>query len=660
MAKLAEEIETHNQRYYLAHQPTIADSEYDALLKELQLLEEAYPQFKRPDSPTQRVGTRMQGALPPVNHAVKMLSLDNTYSIDELRAWDKRVKKGLEGAAYALTAEFKIDGVSCSLLYRHGVLAIAATRGDGQVGEDVTHNVRTIASLPLKLKGKWPPLLEVRGEVYMDKIDFARLNQQRQQDAEEVFANPRNAASGTLKLLDSTVTAKRHLKFFAHSYGALEQGVTFKTQWDFLKEIKSYGFSVNPHNRLCNDIEDVIDFCIRAQQEREALSYDIDGVVVKVNGMDQHQLLGVTQKSPRWAVAYKFPAQQATTVIKDIVLQIGRTGVLTPVAELEPVPCAGVMISRATLHNFDEIKRLNINRGDRVLIERAGDVIPKIVKVVEKKSSRQAFEPPKICPFCGGRVERPNTDEVAYRCSNPDCFKQRERGINHFVARAAMDIDGFGDAVVEQLLSKGLIKDCADIYALTKDDLLTLALFAHKKADNLLAAIAASKQKPLARLIFALGIHNIGEKASSTLAEHFLSLDRLMTATADELMAVKDLGPVTAKSILDFFASKANRELIQRLKNAGLNVTQEKRKVREGYLTGKKFVFTGELAEISRLEASAMVREAGAQVMDAVSKSTDYVVAGENPGSKYQKAQALGVKIINSDQFKSIIKESKI
>jgi DNA ligase (NAD+) len=654
IAQLTAAIEEHNHRYYVLSKPSISDEEYDRLLKRLMALEEEFPQLKHPTSPSQRVGAKVEGNLPTVKHRLKMLSLDNTYSMDEITSWYDRVIKGLKGRKSSLTAEPKIDGVSCALTYRNGELALGATRGDGAVGEDVTHNVRTIRSIPLKLQGKvHPEWLEVRGEIYMDKEDFARLNRERKDQGEELFVNPRNAASGSLKLLDSRLTVTRHLRFFVHSFGILEGENHPQSQWEFLQQCKTYGFAVNEHSRLCQNLEEVIKFCQQMQDKRQSLSYDVDGIVIKVNNLKDQEELGTTSKSPRWAVAFKFPAYQASTVVREIIVQVGRTGVITPVAELEPVFCGGVTISRATLHNFDEIKRLGVNSGDKVLIERAGDVIPKIVKVTGKQS-KGTFPIPKNCPSCKAAIIKEDIGQVAYRCMNPSCPKQLERGLLHFASRGAMDIEGLGEVVVIQLLEKGLVKKFSDVYRLRKEDLLTLELFADKKADKLLSAIEISKKQSLSRLIYGLGIANIGEKAASVLAEHFGSMDALMKASNEELTSIHEVGPVTALSVVDFFAQSQVKSLMEDFKALGLNM-QEARTKKSDRLAGKKFVFTGEMETFSRDEAGQKVKALGAEVISSVSSSTDYVVVGDKPGSKYAKALQLKVTILNEEDFKKLI-----
>ena len=651
--KLSKQIEEHDHRYYVLNQPSISDEEYDRLLKKLIALEEEFPKLKKFNSPSQRVGSKVQGDLPVITHRVKMLSLDNTYSMDEIKAWYGRVIKGLEGQHPSLTVEPKIDGVSCALTYKNGQFIMGATRGDGIVGEDVTHNVKTIRTIPLELKGKSPVLLEVRGEVYMDKEDFAITNRQRKDNEEELFVNPRNAASGALKLLDSRLTAKRHLKFFAHSFAILEGGKIPKGQWEFLGRCKDFGFVVNSYSRFCKTLQEVIEFCQNMQEKRQQLAYDVDGIVIKVDDLKSQEQLGSTLKSPRWAVAFKFPAYQASTLVREINVQVGRTGVITPVADLEPVFCGGVTISRATLHNFDEIKRLGVNIGDRVLIERAGDVIPKIVKVTEKLSKGN-FNLPKLCPSCGAKIIKEDLQQVAYRCVNPSCPKQLERGLLHFSSRGALDIQGLGEAAVAQLLEKGLVKDFADIYRLKKESLLKLELFAEKKAQKLLEAIEKSKNQSLSRLIYGLGIANIGEKAASVLASQFSSMQILMKAKQEELMGIHEIGPVMARSIDDFFAQAQVKSLIDDLSSLGLNMKEMTVK-KSNKLSGKKFVFTGELEGLSRQKASQMVRDLGADIVNSVSAKTDYVVVGANPGSKYTKALQLGLAILNEKQLQEII-----
>ncbi len=660
--RLSRIIEEHNYRYYVLDNPVISDSEYDALLKKLVHLEEKFPELRLPDSPTQRIGAKLTKPNKPVVHRTRMYSLDNTYSIEELLAWEGRIKKALGKEKITYVAELKIDGVSANLLYEKGLLVLGATRGDGVTGEDITHNLKTIPVIPLRLKiprqEDVPSLLEVRGEVYMERKDFEKLNKEKAKKGESLFANPRNAASGSVKLLDSRITSQRHLRFWVHSFGIVEGKKKFPTQWEFLETMKKWGFPVNPHNRLCSSIKEVIAYCHESEKIRDTLSYDADGVVVKVNSLKQQEKLGETAKSPRWAVAFKFSARQATTLVKRIVVQVGRTGVLTPVADLEPVECGGVTISRATLHNFDEIKRLNIKEGDKVLVERAGDVIPKVVKVVESAGvgKGRSVHVPSKCPVCGGAVAKESEENVAYKCLNPSCPKQLERRLIHFASRNAMDIEGLGESVVQQLLEKGLVKDIGDIYFLKKGDLLKLDLFAEKKAENLLKAIEASKKRPLSRLIFALGIPNIGQKAAETLAKRFRSLEKLMKATKEDLADIHEFGSVMAISVVQFFRQKPTRDLIKKLKEAGVQMedvqTVSGRKAQK--LLRKKFVFTGELKDFTRSQAAEKVKAMGGDVSSSVSRNIDFVVVGENPGSKYIKAKELGVTIINEQQFKEM------
>jgi len=656
--KLREEIHHHDYLYYVLNQPVISDKEYDDLYRELKELEEKYPQFITPDSPTQRVSGEVLKEFKPVKHRVKMLSLDNTYSFEELKEWNERIFKILGKEKVEFVVELKIDGVSASLTYEKGVFVLGATRGDGETGEDITLNLKTIHSIPLRIKGKdIPSLLEVRGEVYMERKDFEILNKEREKRGEILFANPRNAASGSLKLLDPSITAQRKLNCFIHSFGTMEGGKKLNTQWEFLNYARDVGFRVNPENKLCKDIDEVIDYCNQWQEKRDNLSYDIDGMVIKVNSFAQQEKLGFTLKSPRWAVAYKFPARQATTEVLAIKMNVGRTGVITPTAELKPVECGGVIIRNATLHNFDEIKRLNIRVGDRVLIERAGEVIPKVVKVVESRG-KKPVEIPKNCPVCGGKVVKEKEEEVAYRCINPSCPAQLERLVIHFASRGAMDIEGLGESVAKQLVERKMIKDLADIYFLKKEDLLTLELFADKKAENLLKAIEESKKRPFSKFLYGLGIRHVGEKAAFILAQRFKNIDNLMQAKIDDLLEIDEVGPVMAESVINFFKQKSSQELIKKFKKAGLVLAEEK-KVGPQPLKSKKFVFTGELASFTRKEAEDLVRSLGGEASSSVSKNTDFVVVGENPGSKYDKAKELGIKIINEEEFKKMIEEVK-
>lgn len=649
--KLKEKILQHDYQYYVLSQPLVSDKEYDDLVRKLKLLEDGYPQYRTSDSPTQRLTPVISQGFKTVKHQMAMLSLDNTYSVDELRLWDGRVAKGLgEKTGYNYVVELKIDGVSANLTYAGRQLKLGATRGDGQVGEDITANIKTIRAIPLRLLKEAPEEpIEIRGEVYMDKSDFLKVNQERQVQDEGLFANPRNATSGSLKLLDSALTAKRRLNFFAHSLGAY-QGPLIATQWDFLRLLAKWGVRTNSNSALCENIEEVISYCLHWQGRRDDLPYEIDGVVVKLNRFSQQKSLGYTAKSPRWAVAYKFPARQATTGVLEIKVNVGRTGVITPVAVLEPVECSGVVISSATLHNFDEIERLGLRKGDRVLIERAGDVIPKVVKVVTQQG-KHPYLKPQACPVCQGRIVKEKADDVAYRCINPNCPAQLERALLHFASRDALDIEGLGEAVVAQLVGLGRLKGLADIYKLKMQDLLDLELFKEKKAKNLLQAIQKSKQQPLARLIFALGIRHVGQKAAYTLAVEFGSLDKLIQAKPEDLDRIPEIGEVMAGSICEYFSLKQTKKLVQELKNFQVNMRQEASTIQISQLTGKTVVFTGQLEGLSRSAAEALVRRLGAIPSSSVSAKTDFVVAGQDAGSKLAKARKLGVKIIDQQEF---------
>jgi DNA ligase (NAD+) len=546
--------------------------------------------------------------------------------------------------------------VSANITYEKGRLSVGATRGDGETGEDVTQNIKTIRAIPLLMMGKDVlNFIEIRGEIYMERSDFEALNKEREKEGDVLFANPRNATSGSIKLLDAGAVAKRRLSFFAHSLGEY-RGADIVSHWYFLSKLKEWGLRTNPHSRLCKNLEEVIQYCESWQAKREKLGYDMDGMVVKVNSLAQQKRLGFTLKSPRWAVAYKFPARQATTTVIKIIPQVGRTGVITPVAKLEPVPCAGVTIKHATLHNFDEIKRLNLREGDRVLIERAGEVIPKVVKVV-KRQGKNPFQIPKVCPACNGKLVKEKEEDVAYRCINPSCPAQLERGLLHFASRGALDIEGMGEAVVEQLVKKGFIKDFADIYKkLDKQKLLQLELFKEKKADNLLAAVEKSKKQSLSRLIFGIGIRHVGEKAAYVLAQKFKTLDNLIKAKLQDFDAIYEVGPVMAESILKFFRQNSTLTLIKKLKRAGLNLEEKEAILKKSILTGKTIVFTGELKGFSRKQAEDLVRGYGGNASSSVSEDTDFIVAGDNPGSKYDKAKKLGIKIIGEREFKEMIK----
>ncbi len=658
IVKLRDEIRHHDYRYYILSEPEVSDKEYDTLMRRLKELEEKFPALIVLDSPTQRVSGGLQKGFKTVGHRQKMLSLDNTYSFEELKEWDARVLKGMGNEKIEYVVELKIDGISANLTYENGIFARGATRGDGETGEDVTLNLKTIRAIPLKLQSDKPPgLIEVRGEVYLGLEDFKAINKEREKEGGLLFANPRNAASGSLKLLDSAVVAKRKLNFFAHSLGEIE-GADFLTQWEFFQGIKKTGMRVNPESKLCKDIEQVIDFCSLWEKKRAKLNYQIDGIVIKVNSLEQQKKLGVTLKSPRWAVAYKYPAHQAATRLKNIIASVGRTGVITPIADLEPVECAGVTISRSTLHNFDEIERLDVRIGDKVIIERAGEVIPKVVKVIDslRTGKEKKFQIPKNCPACGSGIIREKEEEVAYRCVNPSCPAQIEKGLSHFASRDCMDIESLGEKAVKQLVEKGLARDFADIYYLKKEQLLGLELFKDKKAENLLSAIEKSKHQPLARLIYALGIRHVGEKSAYSLAGEFKSLDALIQAKKEDLDNLYEVGPAISGSVIEFFRQEPIKKLIKKLHAAGVNTKEERAQIRQTELTDKTVVFTGELDSLARSEAERLARKAGANVSSSVSKATDFVVAGKTPGSKYDKARKLGVKIIEKNEFMEMLR----
>lgn len=652
---LREKIREHDYKYYVLSSPAISDKEYDDLMRRLQKLEQEHPEYKSADSPTLRVGGGILEGFKALRHRQKMLSLDNTYSFEEIREWGERVAKNLKkGEKTEFVTELKMDGVSANLTYENKRLLSAATRGDGETGEDVTANIKTIRAVPLLLRGKAiPETIEVRGEVFMETKEFAQLNKEKEERGEALFANPRNAASGSLKLLDSSMVSRRRLKFFAHSLGEYK-GEEIISQWDFFKRLNGWGIPTNPNSRLCRTLDQAIAYCREWQEKRRQLPYEIDGVVIKVNDLSQQKRLSFTLKSPRWAVAYKFPARQATTEVLDIIPQVGRTGVVTPVAKLKPVECAGVTIKHATLHNFDEIKRLRVRINDRVLIERAGEVIPKVVKVTEQRGKKD-FPIPKTCPACSGKVVREKEEDVAYRCINPSCPAQLERGLLHFASRAAMDIEGMGESVVAQLLNLGLVKNFSDIYKLSERDLAKLELFKEKKIKNLLAAIEKSKKQPLSRLIYALGIRHVGEKAAYVLARRFRTMDNLLSAEFEQLDSIYEVGSVMAHSIIDYFSQGSTKRLIAELKRQGLNFKEQAAESGRTPLSGKTIVFTGELKEYSRLQAEELARRLGANASSSVSKNTDFVVAGENPGSKYDKARKLGVKVIDEEEFREMI-----
>ncbi len=654
---LREQIRHHDYRYYVLNQPELSDAEYDALMRRLRALETRFPHVASSDSPTQRVGGVPQEAFRSVRHRVPMLSLDNSDTTEELTAWHQRVMKGLRQAPHTYTVELKIDGVGLALTYARGRLTQAATRGDGETGEDVTANAKTIRAIPLTLRGEAPRSLEVRGEVYMTIAEFTRHNRQASRKGGETFANPRNAAAGSLRQKDPRITAARPLRFFVHSYGIVE-GMRFETHWEFLNACQRLGLPITEHAALCRSLDDVIAHCKRWETQRDRLDYEVDGMVVKVNELALQQQLGMTLKSPRWAMAYKFPAHQATTQILEVIASVGRTGTLTPVAKLRPVACGGVTISSATLHNYDEIERLGVRVGDWVIIQRAGEVIPKVIKVVMSKrtGSEKPVKIPTACPECHGPITKEKEEEVAYRCVSPACPAQVVRRLIHFAGREAMDIEGLGDVVAEQLVAKRFVHDLADLYRLTASQLLELELFKEKKAHNLLAAIEASKSRGLARIIYGLGIRHVGEKAAMILAQEFRSIERVMGASAEQLRAIPAIGPVMAEAITRAFQQSTTKRLIEKLHEAGVKLTEVVIKGPQP-LAGQTVVFTGELSGLSRSAAEALVRKLGGSATSSVSAKTDYVIVGTHPGSKYQQAKALGIKLLDEAQFQTLIQQ---
>lgn len=668
-------IEHHNYLYYVLDQPEISDAEYDALMRELLQLEERFPDLRTPDSPSMRVGAPPLEAFATHTHRQPMLSLDNAFGAEELRAFDQRIKRFLGMPLHQpieYVAELKIDGLAISLTYVDGVFVTGATRGDGLQGEDVTQNLRTVRAIPLRLRQPAaaptslfeepavpiPSFVEVRGEVYLTHDEFRRINEEREQTGEPTFANPRNAAAGSVRQLDPRITARRRLSLFAYGIGAVD-GASFDTHWQILQTLKAWGFPVNPHARICSGIEQVVAFCEEWTARRGELNYDVDGVVVKVNSLLMQQDLGYVQRSPRWAVAYKFPAQQARTRILEVRWQVGRTGALTPVAIMEPVEVGGVTVSRATLHNEDEIARKGVMIGDVVMIQRAGDVIPEVVSVVEEErdGDEQPIVRPQTCPECGAPVEKPEGEAVA-RCVNLACPAQIVERIRHFTSRNAMNIEGFGDKWVQRLFEEGIIRDPADLYYLKKEDLLPLERMGEKLAENLLNSVERSKRAPLSRFIYALGIRQVGERAAQLLAEYLGSLDALMNATEEQLLQIPEIGPATAREIVEFFRREENRKVIQKMLNAGVTPIAERQK-RSDAFAGLTFVFTGALQRFTREEAEALVRELGGKASGSVSRQTSYVVVGESPGSKYQKALQLGVPVLTEEEFLKLVEEAQ-
>ena len=658
IADLRKEIEYHNKRYYQQDAPEISDAEYDRLMLELQELEDRYPEEFSAESPTQRVGAAPLAKFASFNHPSQMFSLANAFSKEEIIEFDSRIKRLAETENISYIAEPKLDGLAVNLIYKNGIFTQGATRGDGATGEDVTQNLKTISTLPLKMQNTTgkpiPSFIEIRGEVYIRKEPFQKLNQRRIEEGEEPFANPRNAAAGSLRQLDSKITSRRPLNIFLYGAGNV-RGINFLTHREVLQTLSDLGFPVNPLIKPANNIQDCIDYFETIGAQRESLPYEIDGVVLKVNDLSLQATLGNVSRSPRWALACKFPAAQATTVVKEIIVGVGRMGTLTPVAIMEPVNVGGVMVSRATLHNEDEIIKKDIRIGDTVVIQRAGDVIPKIVKVIkEKRTGREKeFKMPVKCPECNSDVVRPE-GEVAHRCVNISCPAQLKEHIRHFASRGAMDIEGLGEKVSAQLFDAGLIADPADLYFLNKEQLVALDRQAEKSAQNLIDAVQKSKNPPLDKFIYALGIRHVGERTAKLLASRFGNMEHLITAKVEDLTTINEIGPEIASSIMEFFHEHKNLDVMKKFSKAG--VTPQKKEIADNaLLQGKSFVFTGTMDRMGRNEAKTIVENLGGTIHSNVTKSTTYVVAGNDPGSKINKAKSSGIKIISEEDFLKLI-----
>ena len=652
--ELRKALRRHEHLYYVLDTPEISDAEYDTLMRQLQQLEGRHPEYITPDSPSQRVGGKAREGFQKVAHNAVMLSLDNALNEAELRDFDRRVRDSLQGDVHRYVAELKLDGLSLALHYENGLLLRAVTRGDGRVGEEVTENARTIRSIPLHVSVPWPAF-EVRGEVVMNRDGFDRLNAEREQQGQPRFANPRNAAAGSLRILEPWVTASRRLEFYA--YVLLTSGrPALDRHWDTLNRLEELGFKVNPNRELCPKVDDLLRFCAKWEQQRDTLPYEIDGVVAKVDSVAQQSALGWTAKAPRWAIAYKYPARQEQTTVEGISVQVGRTGTLTPVAQLRPVAVGGVTVARATLHNEDEIERLGVQIGDTVLIERSGDVIPKVVRVVKQGEGRKRFSMPTQCPVCGGDIVRA-AGEAASRCINTNCPARLKESILHFAARPVMNIDGVGHSLVDQLVERGFVRSVADIYDLNADRLMELDRIGKKSAERIISNIHKSRSQPLPRVLNGLGIPFVGERTATILAESFGSLDDLAAADPDTLQQAEEVGPKIASSIARFFAEPNNRELVSRLRVAGLTFTHEKKELANGPLRGLIFVLTGTLQQWSREYAKQRIERAGGKVTGSVSKKTSFVVAGEDAGSKLDKAKELGIRIIDEIELRKMVGE---
>lgn len=653
---LRAEINRHNELYYQKNEIEISDVEFDALLAKLKKLEEENPEFITPDSPTQRVGGRAEG-FKPFTHRVPLMSLDNSYNLEDLKAFDERCQKLADGREFDYVAELKIDGLSVALHYENGVLTAGATRGDGNTGDDVFSNVKTIRTIPLRLKGDFPAHAEVRGEVFMARSVFEKINAELEMQGEKTYANPRNFASGTLRQLDSSIVASRKLDIFPYDLlsGASKM---FPTHWESFLWLEEKGFTTNPNRALCKNFDELAEFVEKMQGLRDSLDYEIDGVVVKVNQTRLQEEFGATSKAPRWAIAYKYPAMQATTQLEAINIQVGRTGSLTPVAYLKPVLLAGTTVSRASLHNEDEIKRLNLKIGDWVLIEKSGEIIPQILQIIESKrtGAETDYEFPKTCPVCNFDAIRPEGEAVT-RCSNPDCPAKVKARILYFAARKAMDIEGLGDVLVETLVDNGMVKTVADLYDLKTEQISALERKAEKSAAKLIEQIENSKQRGLQRLLYGLDIRHVGERYAKILARHYKTIENLAAATVEELDAIHEIGLAVAVSVFNFFQNPHNQAVIERLKLAGVKTEIDgdaNAQTNENF-NGKTFVLTGKLEQFTRDEAAKMIEDLGGRVSSSVSKKTDYVVAGSDAGSKLTKAESLGVKVLSEDEFKEML-----
>lgn len=659
IAQLRQQLNEYNYNYYVLDDPSVPDAEYDRCMQALIALEKAHPELASDLSPSQRVGGKVRDGFAQIVHEIPMLSLDNALDISALNDFDKRVSERLNTQqTLHYVAEPKLDGLAVSLLYVGGVLQHAATRGDGTTGEDISHNVRTIRSVPLQLRGEgWPQRLEVRGEIYMPKAGFEKLNQSAREQGEKTFMNPRNAAAGSLRQLDSSITAQRPLEMCCYGVGVVEGGQMATTHYEQLKQLHQWGFRISQDMQLLEGVEACIAYCQTLEAKRDSLAFDIDGIVFKVNDLALQQRLGFVAKAPRWAIAYKFPAQEEMTVLQDVEFQVGRTGAITPVARLQPVLVGGVTVSNATLHNADEIARLGVRIGDSIVIRRAGDVIPQIVSVLtdRRPENSQAIVFPSQCPVCGAEVERVEGEAVTRCTGGISCSAQSKQAIRHFAGRKAMDIDGLGDKLVEQLVDAGLVQNIADIYTLAFDALVGLERMGEKSANNLLAAIEKSKQTTLARFLYALGIREVGEATAQALANHFLQLDSIASASLEQLLEVDDVGPIVAAHLQGFFANSNNQQIVQQLIDRGVHWPAIKRDTQAQPLNGKTIVLTGNLASMSRAEAKERLQQLGAKVTGSVSAKTDWVIAGEAAGSKLTKALSLGIEVLDEAALLEIL-----